>query len=240
MLQSSDEEWTTADATLCSAKSLQSCPTLCDPIDGSPPGSPIPGIPQARILEWVAISFSKACKWKVKVKSRSRVRLLATPWTAAYQAPPSMGFSRQEYWSGVPLPSPGPLQKGMGNHFSILSLRTPWTVWKGKRQDAERWTRRSVGAQYATGDQWRTNSRKNEETEPKQKQYPVVDVTGDGSKDRCCKEQYCIWTWNVRSKNQGKLEVVKQEMARVNIDILGISELKSTGMGEFNSDEHCS
>ena len=88
------------------AKSLQSCPTLCDPIDGSPPGSPVPGILQARILEWVAISFTNAWKWKVKVKSLSHVRLLATPWTAAYQAPPSMGVSRQEYWSGLPLPSP--------------------------------------------------------------------------------------------------------------------------------------
>ena len=88
------------------AKSLQSCPALCDPIDGSQPGSPVPGILQARTLEWVAISFSKAWKWKVKVKSLICVRLLATPWTAAYQAPPSMGFSRQEYWSGVPLPSP--------------------------------------------------------------------------------------------------------------------------------------
>ena len=88
------------------AKSLQSCPTLCDPIDGSPPGSPIPGILQARTLEWVAISFSKAWKWKAKVKSLSRVLLLATPWTAAYQAPPSMEFSRQEYWNGLPLPSP--------------------------------------------------------------------------------------------------------------------------------------
>ena len=86
--------------------SLQSCLTLCDPIDGSPPGSPIPGILQARTLEWVAISFSNAWKWKVKVKSFSGVRLFATPWTAAHQAPPSMGFSRQEYWSGVPLPSP--------------------------------------------------------------------------------------------------------------------------------------
>ena len=84
------------------AKSLQSCPTLCDPRDGSPPGSPVPVILQARTLEWVAISFSNAWKWKVQVKSLSRVRLLATPWTAAYQAPPSMGFSRQEYWSGVP------------------------------------------------------------------------------------------------------------------------------------------
>ena len=88
------------------AKSLQSCPTLCDPIDGSPSGSPVPGILQARTLEWVAISFSNAWKWKVKVKSLSRVWLLVTPWTAAYQAPLSMGFSRQEYWSGVPLLSP--------------------------------------------------------------------------------------------------------------------------------------
>ena len=94
---------------------------------------------------------------------------------------------------------------------------------------------RSVGAQYATGDQWRNNSRRNEEMEPKQKQHPVVDVTGDGSKVRCCKEQYCIGTWNVKSMNQGKLEVVKQEMARVNINILGISELQWTGKGEFNS-----
>ena len=97
---------------------------------------------------------------------------------------------------------------------------------------------RSVGAQYATGDQWRNNSRKNVETEPKQKQYPIVDVTGDGSKVQCCQEQYCIGTWNVRSMNQGKLEVVKQEMARVNVNILGISELKWTEMGEFNSDDH--
>ena len=85
------------------AKSLQSCPTLCDPIDGSPPGFPVPGILQARTLEWVAISFSNAWKWKVKVKSLSPVWLVATPWTAAHQAPPSIGFSRQEYWSGVPL-----------------------------------------------------------------------------------------------------------------------------------------
>ena len=92
-------------AAAAAAKSLQSCPTLCDPIDGSPPGSPVPGILQARTPEWVAISFSNAWKWKVKVKSLSRVRLSATPWTAAHQAPPSMGFSRQEYWSGVPLPS---------------------------------------------------------------------------------------------------------------------------------------
>ena len=97
---------------------------------------------------------------------------------------------------------------------------------------------RLVGAQYATGDQWRNNSRKNEGIEPKQKQHPIVDVTGDRSKVQCCKEQYCIGNWNVRSMNQGKLEVVKQEMARVNINILGISKLRWTGMGEFNSDDH--
>ena len=97
---------------------------------------------------------------------------------------------------------------------------------------------RSLGAQYATGDQRRNNSRKNEGMEPKQKQYPALDVTGDRSKVRCYKEQYCIGTWNVRSMNQGKLEVVKQEMAKVNVDILGISKLKWTGMGGFNSDDH--
>ena len=93
-------------AAVAAAKSCQSCPTLCDPIDGSPTGSSVPGILQARILEWVAISFSNTWKWKVKVKSLGRVWLLVTPWTAAYQALPSMGFSRQEYWSGVPSPSP--------------------------------------------------------------------------------------------------------------------------------------
>ena len=92
-----------AAAAAAAAESLQSCPTLCDPIDGSPPGFPVPGILQARTLEWVAISFSNAWKWKVKVKSLSHVWLFETPWTAAHQAPPSMGFSRQEYWSGVPL-----------------------------------------------------------------------------------------------------------------------------------------
>ena len=108
------------------AKSLQLCPTLCDPIDGSPPGSPLPGILQARIPEWVAISFSNAWKWKVKVKSLNRVRLLATPWTAAYQAPPSMGFSRQEYWSGVPLPSPVYIIIELFN-FSFFSI-TDWDI----------------------------------------------------------------------------------------------------------------
>ena len=97
---------------------------------------------------------------------------------------------------------------------------------------------RSIGAQYATGDQWRNNSRKNEETEPKQKPHPFVNVTGDGSKVQCYKVQYCIGTWNVSSMNQGKLEVVKQEMARVSINILGISELKWAGIREFNLDDH--
>ena len=101
--------WISPFLAAAAAKSLQSCPTLCDPIDSSPPGSLVPGILQARTLEWVAISFSNAGKWKVKVKSLSRVRLLVTPWTAAHQAPPSMGFSRQEYWSGEPFLSPGDL-----------------------------------------------------------------------------------------------------------------------------------
>ena len=108
-----------AAAAAATAKSLQSCPTLCDLIDGSLPGSPVPGILQARTLEWVAISFSNAWKWKVKVKSFSRVRLLATPWTAAYQAPPSMGFSRQEYWSGVPLLSLIDIAR---DHYSVFAM----------------------------------------------------------------------------------------------------------------------
>ena len=102
------------------AKSLQSCPTLCDPIDSSPPGSPVPGILQARTLEWVAIFFSNVWKWKVKVKPLSHVRLFETPWTAAYQAPPSMGFFRQEYWSGVPLPSP--------SLWTSLQQKISWNV----------------------------------------------------------------------------------------------------------------
>ena len=128
----------------------------------------------------------------------------------------------------------------------FLGLLRPWT-WgissheqyeKVKNRTLKNEFSRSVGAQYATADEWRNNCRKNEEMEPKQKQHPVVDVTGDGSKVLCCKEQYCIGTWNVRSMNQGKLEVVKQEIARVTIDILGISELKWAGMDEFNSDDH--
>ena len=111
-------------AAAAAAKSLQSCPTLWDPIDGSPPDSPIPGILQARTLEWVAISFSNVGKWKVKVKSLSHSRLLATPWTAACQAPPSMGFSRQEYWSGVPLPSPIKTSAS-----PLLTMPKPLIVW---------------------------------------------------------------------------------------------------------------
>ena len=129
--------------------------------------------------------------------------------------------------------------EGNGKPLQYSCLENPM---KGMKRQKERTLKgelpRSVGAQYATGDQWRNNSRKNEEMEPKQKQPPVVYVTGDRSKVRYCKEQYCIGTWNVRSMNQGKLDMVKQEMARVNVDILGISELKWTGMGEFNSDDH--
>ena len=105
-------------------KSLQSCPTLCDPIDGSPSGSPVSGILQARTLEWIAISFSNAWKWKVKGKSLSRIRLLATPWTAAYQASSFIGFSRQEYWSGVPLPSPIPNKTMPKNAQTTTQLHT--------------------------------------------------------------------------------------------------------------------
>ena len=108
------------------------------------------------------------------------------------------------------------------------------TMKKQKERTMKKELSRSVGAQYANGDQWRNNSRKSEEMEPKQKQHRVMDVTGDGSKVQCCKEQYCIGTWNVMSMNQGKLEVVKQEMERVNIDILGMSKLKCTGMGGCN------
>ena len=100
------KKWSICFLLTATAKSIQLCPTLCDPIDGSQPGSSVPGILQARTLEWVAISFSNAWKWKVKVKSLSRIWPSATPWTAAHQAPPSMGLSRQEYWSGLPLPSP--------------------------------------------------------------------------------------------------------------------------------------
>ena len=131
----SPDWWNQIDYILCSwrwrssaaTKSLQSCPTRCDPIDGSPPGSPVPGILQARTLDWVAISFSSAWKWKVKVKSLSRVQLLVTPWTAAYQAPPSMGFFRQEYWSGVPLPSLGEALYSQQKQDQKLTVLRSWT-----------------------------------------------------------------------------------------------------------------
>ena len=132
--------------------------------------------------------------------------------------------------------------KGNGKPLQYSCLENPTNSMKRQNDRIlKEELPRSVGAQYAreiSGDQWRNNSRKNEGMEPKQKQYPVVDVTGDRRKIQCCKEQYCIGTWNVRSMNPGKLEVVKQEMARVNVDILGISELKWTGMGEFNPDDH--
>ena len=133
------------------APTLQSCPTLCDPIDGSPPGSPVPGILQAITLEWVAIFFSNAWKWKVKVKMLSHILLLVTPWIAAYQAPPFMGFSRQEYWSVLPLPSPlmtssgfgvprnkllisSQTEKAMAPHSSTLAWKIPWTEEPGRLQ----------------------------------------------------------------------------------------------------------
>ena len=122
-------------AAAATAKSLQSGPTLCDPVDGGPPGSPVPGILQARTLEWVAISFSNAWKWKVKVKSLSCVQLVATPWTAAHQAPLSMGFSRQEYWSGVPSPSltdGATMELLLQENMLIFSVREKLFSWSFK------------------------------------------------------------------------------------------------------------
>ena len=129
--------------------------------------------------------------------------------------------------------------EGNGKPLQYSCLENPMNSMKRQKdrtlKDELSW---SVDAQYATGDPWRNNSRKNERMKPKQKQHPVMDGTGDKGKVQCCKEQYCMETWNVRSMNQGKLQVVKQEMARVNINILGISELRWTGLGEFNSDDH--
>ena len=146
------------------------------------------------------------------------------------------GPLERSWWRG--LTECGPLEKGMANPFSILPREPHERYEKQKDRILKEELPKSVGAQYAIGDQWRNNTRKNEGMEPKQKQHPVVDGTGDRSKIQCCKKQYCIGTWNVRSMNQGKLEVVKQEMARVKINILGISELRWTGIGEFNSDDH--
>ena len=132
-----------------------------------------------------------------------------------------------EFWQGVVY---------WRKEWQTTSIFLPWEPHEQYERQKDRTLKdeltRSVGTQYATREEWRNDSRKNEESEPERKQW--LDVTGDGSKVQCCKEQYCIGIWHVRSTNQGKLEVVKQEMARVNIDILGISELKWTGMGEFN------
>ena len=131
-------------AGAAAAASLKSCLTLCDPRDGSPPGSPVPEILQARTLEWVAISFSNAWKWKVKVKSLSRVQLLATPWTAVYQAPPSTGFARQEYWSAVP--SPGNLALCFGSLciFPHVNLLLPWCILTSVYTGAHNWLHKLV------------------------------------------------------------------------------------------------
>ena len=134
----------TTAAAAATAKSLQLCPTLCDPIDGSPPGSLVPGILQARTLEWVVISFSNAWKWKVKVKLLSPVQLLVTPWTAAYQAPPSMGFSRQEYWSGVPSPSPLSTTKPRKLWSSASRSKGTVCLTKNTSTATENWTQKTV------------------------------------------------------------------------------------------------
>ena len=127
--------------------------------------------------------------------------------------------------------------EGNGKPLQYSCLENPMNSMKRQKDRTQKdELPRSVGVQYATGEEGRNNSRKNEGMEPKQHHHPVVNVTGDGSKVLCCKEQYCIGTWNVRSMNQGKLDLVKQEMARVKINILGISEVKWTGMDEFNSD----
>ena len=131
-------------------------------------------------------------------------------------------------------------REGNGNPFQYSCIENPMNSMKRQKDRIPKEELpRSLGAKYATGDQWRNNSRKNERTEPKQKQQAVVDVTGDRSKVQCYKEQYCIGTWKYSSMKQGELKVAKQEMARLNIDILGISELRWTGVGEFNSDDHC-
>ena len=130
--------------------------------------------------------------------------------------------------------------EGNGTPLQYSCLENPMNSMKRqKHRTLKDELPRSKGAQYATGDQWRNNSRKNEGMEPKQKKpHPVVNGTGDGSRVQCCKKQYCIGTWNIRPMNQGKLEVVKQEMASVNVNVLGISEIRWIGMGEFNSDDH--
>ena len=139
------------------------------------------------------------------------------------------------WWRG--LTECGPLDKGMANHFTILALRTPWTVWKSKKLGHWKITPQVGRCPICYWNRWRTNSRKMKRlSQGKKKKHPVVDVAGDRSKVQCYKKHYCIRTWNVMSMNQGKLDVVKQEMSRVKVDILEISKLKWTG--EFNSDDH--
>ena len=161
----------------------------------------------------------------------SKLRLLCYLSVCSIEfLPPNPQLCSDKMWS---------IGEGNGKPLQYSCLENPMNSMKRQNdRTLKEELPRLVGAQCATGDERRNNSRKNEGMEPKQKQHPVVDVTGDRSKVPCCKEQYCIGTWNIRSMNQGKLEVVKQEMARVNADILGISELKCTGMGEFNSDYH--
>ena len=156
------------------------------------------------------------------------------PWAMPMSGHPRWTGHGGEFWQNV---------VHWRREWQTTSVCLPWEhheqYEKAKRYDTERGTPQIGRCQYATGEEWRNNSRKNEETEPKWKQLWVVDLTGDGSKVWCCKEEYCVGIWNVKSMNHGKLEVVKQETASVNVDILGISKLKWTGMGEFNSDDHC-
>ena len=170
----------------CAPLEKLKCSVMSNPLQTHGlPVSSVCGNLQARILEWVAIS------------------------SPGDLPNPGIKPGSPELWADS-LPSEPPGKPTMAHYFSIPALRMPWTVWKGKK--IGHWKvelPRSVELQYATGDQWRNNSRKNEEMEPKQQQHSIVSVTGDGSKVRCCKEQYCIGTWNIKSMNQGKLEVIK-------------------------------
>ena len=171
----------------------------------------------------------KQNKWFTQTTALSNsMKLWAMPWRATQDGQVTVESSDKTWSTG----------EGNGKSLYYSCLENPVNNMKRQKDmTLKDEIPRVVGAQYTTVKGWRNNSRKNEKMEPKQKQHPVVDVTGDGSKVWCCKEQYCIGIWNVRSTNEGKLEVVKWERARVNINILGISELKWTGLGEFNSDE---
>ena len=200
-------------------------------MDCSLPCSSDYGIIQAKILEWVAIPFSNAT---FQPRDQTRVSCIAgrffTIW-ATRKAPKTDGSweSLDRMWS---------TGEGNGKRLQYSCLKNPMNSMKRQNDRIlKEELPRSVGAQYATGDQCRNNSKKKEETERKQKQHPVVDVTGDWGKIWCCKEQYCIGNWNVRSMNQANWKS-RKEKAWVNIDILGISKLKWSGMGKFNSDEH--